>query len=68
MRDWNFLSQWGSDPFISNNQTGENITMAKTTTDFTLKKVESERLQIGKSHKFLDSAQSLDMLEMELLN
>ena len=68
VRDWYFLSQWDSDPFLSDNQAGENINLAKNQIDFTFKKVESGRLQIGKSHKFLDAAQSLDMLEMELLN
>ena len=48
--------------YLANRQA--RILIWKTTTDFTFKKVESGRLQIGKSHKFLDAAQSLDMLEM----
>ena len=47
VRDWDFLSQWGSDPFLSDNQAGEDINLAKNLTDFTFKKVKLERLLIG---------------------
>ena len=47
VRNWDPLSQWGSDPFLSGKPAGENINLTKTITDFTFKKVESERLLVG---------------------
>ena len=46
-RDWHPLSQLGSNPFLSGKPAGENINMAKTRADFTVKKVTQARLLIG---------------------
>ena len=68
VRGWDPLSQLGSNPFLSDNQAGEDINLAKNLIDFTFKKVESERLLIGEYHKFLEVCQRVDTLEMGLLN